>query len=202
MGNKFKNISLYSVVRDVLMNFWVVILVAAITYMSSYIYVFYFNTTSYSSSMTLAVSNKSSSAFLSSRLSKTKETANVFQTIFQSDILKTKIEEITGKPLEGTVSASVISETNLIVLTGKANTPMAAFNTVSSVYKNYRYITDYSFEDTVMYVLRSATVPFTPDNSISFSGTVKRTVPVISAFALALIVFLSVLRRKYNVKNY
>lgn len=194
MGNKFKNISPYSVVRDVLMNFWVVILVAAITYMSSYIYVFYFNTPSYSSSMTLAVSNKSSSAFLSSRLSKAKETANVFQTIFQSDILKTKIEEITGKPLEGTVSASVISETNLIVLTGKANTPMAAFNTVSSVYKNYRYITDYSFEDTVMYVLRSATVPFSPDNSISFSGTVKRTVPVISAFALALIVFLSVMR--------
>lgn len=185
---------MYSIVRDVLLNFWIVILVATITYMSSYIYVFYFNTPTYSSSMTLAVSDKSSSAFLSSRLSKAKETANVFQTIFQSDVLKTKIEEITGKPLEGTVTASVIGETNLIVLTGNGATPMAAFNTVRSVYENYRQITDYTFEDTVMYVLRSASVPFSPDNTVSFSATVKKTVPVLSAFALILIVFLSVMR--------
>lgn len=194
MGAKFKNISPFSIARDVLFNFWLVILVAAITYMSSYIYVYYFNTPTYSSSMTLAVNDKSSSAFVSGRLSKARETANVFQTIFQSDILRTKIEEITGKPLEGTVSASVISETNLIVLTGKADTPMAAFNTVRSVFENYRQVTDYTFEDTVIYVLRNASVPFAPDNSISFSATVKKTVPVLSGFALIIIVFLSVMR--------
>ena len=36
-------------------------------------------------------------------------------------------------------------------------------------------------------------VPFAPDNSISFSATVKKTVPVLSGFALIIIVFLSVM---------
>ena len=54
----------------------------------------------------------------------------------------------------------------------------------------------YSFPHNTEYWRQSCIirVPFAPDNSISFSATVKKTVPVLSGFALIIIVFLSVMR--------
>ncbi len=194
MESKFKNISLFSIFRDVIFNAWIIFLVGIMAYMGSYIYVYNFNTLKYTSSMTLAVSDKSSSSFMTNRLTKTKETANIFQTIFQSDILRTKIEDVTGKPLAGTITATMVSETNLIILTAEAESPIDAYESVTAVFENYRYLTDYAFEDTVMYVLSSATVPSYANNTVSLRSTFFKAAPISCTLVLLLIVFLSLMR--------
>lgn len=194
MDSKLKNISLFSIFRDVVFNAWIIFLVGIMAYMGSYIYVYNFNTLKYTSSMTLAVSDKSSSSFMTNRLTKTKETANIFQTIFQSDILRTKIEDVTGKPLAGTITATMVSETNLIILTAEAENPIDAYESVTAVFENYRYLTDYAFEDTVMYVLSSATVPSYANNTISLRSTFFKAAPISCGLVLLIIILLSFMR--------
>ncbi len=199
MNLNIKNFSVYSILRDIVYNAWVVILAAAIAYMGSAVYVAYFHEDVYTTSMTVSINEKDTVSYSSTTLAKTIETANVFQTIFQSDVLRAKVEEITGAPMEGTVSASIINSTNLMTLKATSGSPVGAFRTLEAVMENYRYLTDYSFDDVVMYVLSYPTVPSYPSNSTSVMSVAKKAMLIAVAAAVAAIAAISFLRD--TVKN-
>ena len=69
----------------------------------------------YTSSATLVVTVQGSTSAYSS-LSVTSSMADVFGQVFQSAALRDRIIEDVGEEIEGTVSCSPISETNLLVL--------------------------------------------------------------------------------------
>lgn len=194
MNLNIKNFSIYSICRDIVYNAWVVVLAVLIAYMGAAVYVSDFHSDVYASAMTVSVNEKNTVSYSSATLSKTIETANVFQTIFQSDVLRAKVEELTGAPMEGSVSASVINSTNLLTLKATSSSPVGAFRTLEAVMDNYRYLTDYSFDGVVMYVLSYPTVPSYPSNSISVMSVAKKAMIIAAAVVIAAIAALSFLR--------
>lgn len=194
MNLNLRNFSIYSLLRDIVYNAWILLLAALAAYMASGIYVDFFHQDTYTSSMTVSVNEKNTVSYSATTLTKTKETAGIFQTIFQSDIMRVKIEELTGAPMEGTVTASVINSTNLMTLTATADTPIGAFRTLQAIYNNYRSLTDYSFDEIVMYVLSYPTVPSVPSNRISVMNVAKKAVPAALLLVTAAILAFSFLR--------
>lgn len=194
MNINFKNISVFSLLRDVVYNAWVLVLAAIIAYIGAYIYVTNYHEDSYTASMTVAVNQKNTVSYSATTLTKTNETATVFQTIFQSDVMREKVRQLTGKTMEGSVSANVIESTNLMTLTSTAPTPVGAFETLDLIYKNYRSLTDFTFDEVVMYVLSYPTVPSRPSNSTTVMNVAKKTVLAAVAGVTVIILALSFLR--------
>lgn len=199
MSFNFKNINLFCIARDILYNIWVVFLACVIAVCGSYVYVNFYHTPVYSSSMTVSINQKNSLSYTGAALTKTIETATVFQTLFQSDLMKEKIYKVTGEKLSGTVTAAQLPETNFITITATSDTPESAFKTLIAVYENYKSVTDYAFDDIVVYVLFFPSVPVVPSNSLSLFSAVKKTLPLAVLFVLFVIVLLSVTRD--TVKN-
>ena len=90
---------------------------------------------SYTASTTLAVSVKSSSySSVLSNLSMSAEIAETFTTLFESNVFDSLAAELMGEAtLPGELSAVVIPETNLLVLTVTADRPDTAFRTLKLV---------------------------------------------------------------------
>lgn len=124
MNINLKNISIFSMLRDIVYNAWVLVFAAVIAYIGSYIYVTSFHEDTFTAVMTVAVNQKNTVSYSATTLTKTNETATVFQTIFQSEVMREKVRQLTGKNMEGTVSATVIESTNLMTLRSTASTPV------------------------------------------------------------------------------
>lgn len=201
MNFNLKNISLFSILRDIAYNIWVVILVCGITVSGSYIYLHNYHTPVYTSSMTISVNQRSSSGFGGSSLAKTVETASVLQTLFKSQVMRARIEEVMGEPMTGNITTSQITSTNLIQISASADTPDGAFKTLRAVYDNYRDVTGYAFEEVVIHVLNYPTIPKTPTNATSLFGMLFKTLPFAMLGIIALIVLLSVLRDTIKTKS-
>lgn len=194
MNLNLKNISLFSIARDIVYNIWVVVLAAFIAASGTYIYTHYFHKPMYSSSMTISINQKNALIYTSTSLKTATQTASVFETIFKSEVMKDKIEEVSEKPMTGTVSTTPVNSTNLIIIKATSDTPDGAFMTLRAVYDNYRSVTDFAFEDIVVYVLNYPTVPKGPSNSISFFSLAMKTVPLACLAVIVVIALLSVLR--------
>ncbi len=194
MNINLKNISIFSMLRDIVYNAWVLVFAAVIAYIGSYIYVTSFHEDTFTATMTVAVNQKNTVSYSAMTLTKTNETATVFQTIFQSDVMREKVRQLTGKNMEGTVSATVIESTNLMTLRSTASTPVGAFETLELIYDNYKSLTDFSFDDVVMYVLSYPVVPSAPSNPISVMSVAKKAVVACVAGVILIILALSFLR--------
>lgn len=194
MNFNLKNFSVYCILRDIIYNIWVIVLTCIIAVIGSSIYVNYYHKLEYTASMTVSINEKSLSAYTTTAVSKAIETASVFQTLFVSDVMKAKIEEVTGETMSGAISTSQISQTNLIQIKATADSPEGAFKTLTTVYDNYKLVTDYAFEDVVIYVLNYPVVPVAPSNSVSFLGIMLKACPLACIFICGLIVLISFLR--------
>ena len=89
-------ISLFSILRDVVKNIWVILLAAvtawfAVTGVEGLIYV-----PEYTATATLAVSARGSSSNAYSSLTLTNQMAGVFSEVFDSNVLRERIAEDLG----------------------------------------------------------------------------------------------------------
>ena len=162
-NNKSLRISISTVIRDVLRNWWRVLLVSMAFSLFTYIFLAEKYTKTYTVKATYIVSVKD--AFSSSQnLSAAVDTAAQFTQIINSSVMKSMVmDDLEIDYFDGTVRASAIEETNLLNLSVTSSTPKMAFSILSSIMKNYKSITQYVVGDYIMEVLQSATIPQGPD---------------------------------------
>lgn len=194
MNLNVKNLSIYSIFRDLFFNAWVIVLAVLTAYLGSYVYVNNFHEDVYTASMTVSVNERNTTSYSVSTAAVATETANIFQTLFQSEVMRDKIEDITGKPMDGVVTAKIIQSTNIMTISAQASSPLGAFTTLKAVFDNYRLLTDYKFDNVVMYVLSYPTVPSGPSNRISVMSVAKKYMVLAFAVSAALIAAISFLR--------
>ena len=165
MENNRKNIRIIidTVLRDVLKNWWRILLVSMALSLFTYIFLAERYSKTYTVKATYIVSVKD--AFSSSQnLSAAVDTAAQFTQIINSSVMKNTVMDDLGIDyFDGTVSATVIEETNLLNLSVTSSTPKMAFSILSSIMKNYKSITQYVVGDYIMEVLQEATIPTGPD---------------------------------------
>lgn len=196
-----EDINFYSVLKDLLKNLWVVLLAALIMWMSVSVYSRAVYVPEYTSSTTFVVNAKNSTSSYSS-LSTTNQLATVLSTVFESEILISRVEEDLGTDdLEIEVDAAIVSSTNLLKVSVTSESPELSYRSLVSIIENYESVSDYLFSNAVLVVLKDPSVPTAPSNSLS-SGRTQKLAALTGALIAALAVMvISAMRRTVQTKS-
>lgn len=164
-------INIRTILKDLVWNLPFIILAVCIVLMGTRIYKNIVYVPEYTSNTTLAVMAKGSSdGDAYSSLSTASSMAEVFTEVFQSDIMKEKVEEAVGQFPEGTkITPKLIEETNLLELSVTAKDPKTAYLVLQAVLDNYKYVSDYLFGNAVLEVVMDPQVPMAPSNAFQTS---------------------------------
>lgn len=153
-------------VRDVLKRWLLIVVVAVCVGVGAYIYADYSYTPMYKSSATLVVTNRSTATTVYDNLSSTSELAGVFGEVLNSSILRKKVlEEVGITSFGGSISASTISNTNLLTITVTSGDPKLAFQVLQAVLEHHDVLTYQILGNITLDVLQNPTVASAPYNS-------------------------------------
>ena len=175
-------INLHGLVALLLKNLWVIVAlcisaVLCYTGVSRLTY-----TPTYTSTATFMVSAKDSTSAYNS-LTTTQSMASVFVEVFQSNVLREKIQEkMPEQSFEGTINTTTIPETNLLIVQVTAKAPDTAFRALNLLIENYSSISDYVFANAQLEVIKDPVVPISPSNPLD----VESQYPIVVFFAVIL----------------
>ena len=185
----------YCILRDLLINLWVILLCVAIAWMGSQIVLENLHKPEYTSTATYFIAPKDSTNSAYSNISSGYQIAGVLSTVFESQILAQKTAEAMGlRYLPAKLNTSVVEYTNLLRLQVVAATPELAFRTIVAIMENHPKVSDYVVNNAVAEVLEPPTVPSSPSNYIPLRATQRTASIVATLLATAILVVLSVLR--------
>ena len=186
-------INLHGLVFLLLKNLWVIIVlcISAILCYSSVCKLTY--TPSYTSSATFMVSAKDSTSAYNS-LTTTQSMASVFVEVFQSNVLREKIQEkMPDQRFDGTINTVTIPETNLLIVTVTSNAPDVSFRALNLLVDNYSAISDYVFSNAQLEVIKDPVVPVAPSNPLDVESQYPMVLLISGVLAVGGIVALYLL---------
>ena len=160
-------INLHGLVLLLLKNLWVIVAlsISAVLCYTSVCRLTY--TPTYTSSATFMVSAKDSTSAYNS-LTTTQSMASVFVEVFQSNVLREKIQEqMPDQRFNGTVNTVTIPETNLLIVTVTSQEPDISFRALNLLVDNYSSISDYVFSNAQLEVIKDPVVPTAPSNPLN-----------------------------------
>ncbi|MBQ6847314.1 MAG: polysaccharide biosynthesis tyrosine autokinase [Clostridia bacterium] len=164
-----KYINLFTLLTDLLYNWWVILLAAIIGFSGCQVYNSAFVVEKYTSTATIAVnlSGYTDNATVTS-LTRTIEIATAFQNVLGSSALVDVVEEKIDSKITGTLTAVQKPETNLIDISVTDISPEKAYMTLKAVYENYTVLTDNAFSNIIISVM-------TPPSMATKSNTSAQT---------------------------
>ncbi len=184
----------YSLLKDIVLNFWLIILAAIIGFSSVYILEQSVYKPVYTSSATLMVQVKTGTYQAYTNLSAATEMATIFEEVFVQPSMKQKATEYLEKDkFEGSLKASVLTNTNIITLSVTANDPETAYYELRAILEVYPQISESIFANAVLDVVSAPQVPHAPSNSSANENKELIIAGVVLAVTAA-IVLLSLLR--------
>ena len=197
--NILEIIEWHSLFRDVIRNFWAVILAGVIAFLGIYIAERSVYTPEYESKATVVVRAKSATSGAYTNLAASTEMANIFTKVFtQPSMKKLAAENIGLDSFDGTIKTSVYNSTNLMNISVTASDPETAYKLLTSVLKVYPNVSEAVFSNGVIDVIVAPEMPTSPSNTISNTRRIQLSL-LVAAAQLALILVLSFLRD--TVKN-
>lgn len=158
-----KNIDYFSIIMDVPHNWWVILLGAVAAAMIANVVENEQYYTTYTTNATFVVSSRGNNNIYSN-LSSAQNLASTFSNILNSNLVKKKVCEDLGLDrFDADASASVIEETNLLVLKVTADTPEMAYKVIRSIMDNYTTVSSAVLGNNMMEVLQEPEIPMGPD---------------------------------------
>lgn len=198
---RIEDINVRSVIRDVLAHFWVIILVAASAWMLTGAVNKIIYEPTYTSTVTFAVSTRDNSNALSN-LSLTRGLTEVFSTVFESNVLKAKVAETMGVTgLNADITAEVIPQTNLLKVSVAADSPEAAFRTLTLTIENYESISEYLFDNAILTVIKEPNVPMAPSNSMNTGKMQKEAAAAGVVLSIVILMLISARRETIQTRQ-
>lgn len=161
----FSRLNMYTVLRDIALNFWVIILAAVFGLFGGMTYFKFIRPERFTSTMTVSI-NLSGYTTSSTAVSLTKTViiAETLDDVFQSDALKNVVSKELGGEMTGVITAKQLGETNLISVSVTDSTPKKAYDALVSVYNNYDKVTDFVFTNVLISVISNPQMPDAPSN--------------------------------------
>lgn len=183
------------VVRDVLKQWLVIILAALAVGIGSYILTDMEYEPRYQAKATFVVTTRSSSATVYSNLASTTEMAAVFSELINSSVMRKNILAAMGTSyFDGTISASVVPETNLLNMTVTASDPRTAFLVAQAIIDHHEEVTYLVVDNVSLEVLQGAEVPTGPVNRVDATGSMRKMMILAAAAMCAVFAWLSLTR--------
>lgn len=174
--------------REVLKKLWAIVMVAIIAASLTYVGASLMYTPQYQTKTTFVVSVRDGSSTVYSNLNAAKSMANAFSEVLNSDVLKKRIAaELSQERVNGSISAEVVGETNLLEMRVTADSPRQAYLITRAIMRNYEELASVVLNNIALDVLQSPTVPTQPVNSAGATHYAKLAA-VGAALAAALFV--------------
>lgn len=182
-------------VQDVVKRWLIVLAAALIVGVGAYILTDTSYKPVYSTNTTFVVTSRGSSTTVYSNLTSTSNVAAVFTELLNSSLLRKTIVQEMGVPsFNGTISTSVIPNTNLITMTVSASDPRSAFLAAQTIVDHHEKLTYQIVGGVVMEVLQQPTVPMGPVNRADAMGQMKKMMLLAAVAACAILAVLSFMR--------
>lgn len=187
-----QEIDIYCMAKDVLRNWWIILLIGLSAALLTYVNVNRSYQPSYSIETVYVVTSKGANTSVFDNLSTTKDTAVRFSQIINSSTLQKKVaEELGTGSIPGTITTETIPETNLLKLKVTARNPRMAYLILQSVMKNYPTISEYLIGNAIMEVLIDPVIPTEPDAEPNVSGPMKKAFLLGAAVVIFMIAIFS-----------
>lgn len=191
--NKF-TIELYSLLKDIVKNIWVVFLCALIGAMGFFLVTHASYKPMYTSTATLTVLNSGSVTASYSTYTISTEKANVLVNIFTEPTIKEYAAQyLEIEKFDGTISAQVLESTNFIELKVTSDHPEKSYKLLNAVIKSHHKVSNKIFRNAGVTVISNPTVPSGPSNYISSSNR-NLVIMACATISLALIIAFSITR--------
>lgn len=184
----------FTLIYDILSNWWVILLGAIAAALLTNVIVNMRYVPQYTASTTYAVSSQYNTNALNNLVS-TNEMAQTFQSILKSNAMNKIIcEELGVSSVNAKISAEVMGETNLLVLSVTAPTSKEAMDVIRVIMNNYEAVSYYALGSSVMDVLEAPEVPIYPDNPLNVKYGMQRAFGIAAAALVLLFGLLSYFR--------
>ena len=178
---------IYSVVLDIIENWWVIFCVAVSVAFLAYIGTSLLYRPSYTSSTTFVVSAKESSMGAYANTSKTEKLTDTFKSVMDSHILKKKVAQSVGmEAFTGAVNIAVLPETNLLTVSVTSNSPEISFRLLRGMLEHYPEVSNNVLGEVVLEVFEDPNYPAYPDNPFNGRDIMKKAF-LLGAFLMAVI---------------
>lgn len=191
-GLSLENLSLQEALHQIIKNWVIVVCLTLAVFLGTTGLGMLTYTPEYTASATFVIRMKGTDAY--SSLSQTSQMAAVYGEVFQSNALRNMISQSIGEAVEGTISCTQISSTNLLVLQATSPTPRQAYLFIHSAMENYQQVAGYVFSNALLDIVQEPSVPEAPTNASVF---ITYRIPLTVAAAvgsMALILLIYVLR--------
>lgn len=186
--NKKAEIHGISILRDILKEWWVILLVALSASMLTYVVVSKTHTDRYTAASTFVVYGKGMNVNIYNNLTTAQEMAEQFSEILKSNVLRKKVEQDLEMNISDVVSeASIIPESNMMVLQVTGDSPMKAYKVLHSIMNNYNTVSDYVLSSVILEEIQPAMIPAGPSNAIAIDSYRKRAFMAAAFLMLVLI---------------
>jgi capsular exopolysaccharide synthesis family protein len=159
-----KQIDVLSLLRDVLKNWWLVLVVGTAFALLANVWVTKNYVPEYTTETILVVSSTDLNSTVERNLSSTKNLAACFAEVLDSSVLRAKIAEDLGGYVGASTQVEQITETNMVEVKVTSSSQLQAFRVTNSMLANYSQITDYVLTDVITEVLQAPTIPTSPSN--------------------------------------
>ena len=163
-GLQWSHIEPYCLLRTLLRQLWMLLMAGAACAMAAWIVLSCFVTQQYTSSTTFAVTARASTLYYTN-ITAAADMASSYTQLLQSRVLRQTMEQDMGMPLDGTVTAQQLGETNLIRVTVTADTPRQALVLLKAVSDNYGSLSAHVSSTAVLSQLNSPSLSVAPSRS-------------------------------------
>lgn len=179
-GLQWSHIEPLCILRALARQLWMLLLAALTCAMAAWIVLTCFVTQQYTSSTTFSVTTRTNNLYYTNITA--ADVAASYSQLLQSRVLRQTMEQNLGMPLNGTVSAQQLGETNLIRVTVTADTPRQALVLLQAVSDNYGSLSAHVSSSAVLTQLNAPSLSV----SAARSYNVPRTCLIAAAAGAAL----------------
>lgn len=164
----------FSILQDLLKNWWAILLGALATAMLLLTYEGIRYEPEYTTSATFIVTSQEGGGRYAN-INSASEMAITFQKILESHSMEKMVcEELGMERLDADISGEVVEGTNMLTLRVSADNPKDAIDIITSVMDHYSEVSFYALGSAVMNVLEEPTIPFSADNPMDSRGILKK----------------------------
>lgn len=182
-------------VRDVARKWFLILVLTVFFGVAAFILADQMYVPHYESSATLVITTHTSFTTVYDNIDSASALASVFSEILNSSVMRKSIlETLNLTDFSGTISASCVEQTNLLVLKVRSSDPRTAFMVIQALIENHEIVTYEVIGDISVEVLQYPVVPTAPVNP-SDSWAVMRRALILAAIGVsAVLAVLSVFR--------
>lgn len=192
-------LDLYDILRDLLKDWWLILIFGLTVALCSYIATDLVYTPAYVARATFAVTSKGANNTYDN-LSAANTVASSLTNIFDGDLIRKRVAmDIGAEDIPDYISAELIPETNLFVLTVSAPGPETAYRIILSIMDNYTSVTSTLYQNAIIDVLEAPVIPMYPNNPPNMRRIMRLAFLGGAAVMLLTLAILSATRD--NIKN-